>query len=92
MTQLKDVLRTAEVLEPVSPEIAPRRADRKSFRDEVVRGARREYLTARRELLQTSGANDRLAEVVERVAQLRITRVQRHAHRDLGVVGPRLSL
>ena len=89
VTELEHLLGPAEVLQPVRAEIAPGRA-RRRVHDEVAGRARRDDLAAVRERSQARGADHRLAEVVELVAQLGVAGVQRHAHVERGALGPRL--
>ena len=81
--QLEHLLRAAQVLEPVRAEVEPRHPVRQRVAGEVHALTRRDHLAAVGEGPEPRGADDRLARVVARVAQLGVAGVQRHAHRNV---------
>ena len=88
---LPHALRAAEILEAVHPEVGQARVLGQPVDDEPRGRVRYEDLIAVPDGAQPSAADHGLAEVVAFVAQLRLARVDRHAHVEVAALGPLLT-
>ena len=78
MLELEHIFGTTEILQPVHPKVSPAGPGREPVRHQVSRGARGDHLTTVCQRSEASSPNDRLPEVVERIALLGVAGVQRH--------------
>ena len=91
MDDLPDALGTAEILEPVRPEVSQGHAVRQAVDDQPGGCVRHENLVSVADRTQTSASDHGLTEVVAFVAQLCVAGVDRHAHVELRTWRPVLG-